>query len=393
MPWRLNGDREGLGVVAAFLAHSTFTGSWAARVPAIKHDLELTDTRLGIALAGMALGTLIGGRLGGFVTGRFDGSTVVRTGIPMFGATLVLASLAPNLPLLVAALLALGVVAAIVDVAMNVEAVVVERLRRRPLISGFHGVWSAGLMIGALGGAAAAAAGLSPLTHFAIAAVVVSAASARAFGGLPHPDHPEREADAPSAPWSFGLVLLGLIAFASFVAEGSAADWAAVYLHEHVGAGPAVAAGGFAGFSLAMAAARFAGGWLAERLGPVLLVRAACAIAAVGLALPLLIQNTLVGMVGFAMMGAGLGPIVPTAVSAAGGAGLGALQTVVAKVFTLGYVGGVVGPAVIGFVAGQTGLRLALLIPIALMVFVIITAGRLSTATGGPVTPATTSDV
>ncbi|MDX6591805.1 MAG: hypothetical protein QOJ13_1001 [Gaiellales bacterium] len=382
MPWRLQGDREGIAVVAAFLGHATITGSWAARVPAIKHDVGLSNSQLGVALAGMALGTLIGGRLGGTVARRFGGHTVVRVGVPAYGTALVAAAVAPDLAVLVAALLAFGIVAAIVDVAMNTEAVVVERMRGRPLISGFHGVWSVGLMLGALGGVAAAAAGLAPVIHFGIVAAVVAVGSAAALSGIGHPDVAEREAHHPPAPWSLGLLLLGLIAFSSFFAEGAAADWAAVYLHDHAGAGAAVAAAGFAGFSLAMAAVRFMGDWLAVKLGPVRLVRIACAIAAIGMAIALLITHPAAGVVGFAMAGAGLGPIVPTVVSAAGGARLGSLESVVSKVFTVGYVGGVVGPALIGFTAGLTGLRGALVIPIALVVLVFAVAGRLSTAAG-----------
>jgi MFS family permease len=382
MPWRLYGDREGIAVVAAFLGHATITGSWAARVPAIKHDVGLSNSELGVALAGMALGTLVGGRLGGTVARRFGGHTVVRAGVPVYGTLLVAAAVAGNLAELVAALFAFGVVAAVVDVGMNTEAVVVERMRGRPLISGFHGVWSVGLMLGALGGVAAAAAGLPPVVHFAIVAAVVAAGSAAALAGLGHPDVAEREAHHPPAPWSLGLLLLGLIAFSSFFAEGAAADWAAVYLHDDAGAGAAIAAAGFAGFSLAMAAARFLGDWLAARFGPVRLVRISTLTAAIGMAIALLIPHPAAGIVGFALAGAGLGPIVPTAVSAAGGARLGSLESVVSKVFTVGYLGGVVGPAMIGFTAGLTGLRAALVIPIALIVFVFLAAGRLSTGSG-----------
>jgi hypothetical protein len=370
-------------VVAAFLSHSAITGSFAARVPAIKQHVGLSDTQLGVALAGMALGTIAGGRLGGAVTGRFGGRTVVRAGIPAYGAALVAAGAAGNLLVLVAALMTYGLIAAVVDVAMNTEAVVVERARGRPLISGFHGVWSAGLMLGALGGVAAAAVSLEPLAHFGIVALLVSAAGAAALAGLPHPDTGERDAHAARARWSLRLLLFGLIAFSSFFAEGAAADWTAVYLHDHTSAGPALAAAGFAAFSLAMAASRFLGDWLAVHIGPVRLVRTATAAAACGMALALAVPHPATGIVGFAVAGAGLGPIVPTVVSAAGGARFGSLESVVSKVFTVGYMGGVVGPALIGFTAGFTGLRGALVIPICLVVFVFLAAGRLSTAAGG----------
>jgi len=289
-------------VVAAFLSHSAITGSWGARVPTIKQDVGLTDAQLGLALAAMAAGTLIGGRLGGLVSSTFGGRAVVRIGIPAYAIALVVAAAAGSLATLIAALLAFGIVAAVVDVAMNTEAVVVERLRGRPLISGFHGVWSVGLMLGALGGVVAAGADVEPVRQFAVVAVIVAAAYATALAGLPHPGSDARDAHADKARWSLGLVLLGLIAFSSFVAEGAAADWAAVYLHEHAGSGTAVAAAGFAGFSLAMAGSRFLGDWLAVRFGPVRLVRTACVMAATGMALALLVQEPPAGIVGFALL-------------------------------------------------------------------------------------------
>src|SRR5512138_149732 len=113
-----------VAVATAFLAHSLIAGSWASRIPAIKHSLGLSDGRLGVALFGMAAGTLIGGRLGGIVAARVGAWVVVRVGIPLFAATLVAAALVGNLAALTATMVVFGVEAAMVDVAMNAEAVV-----------------------------------------------------------------------------------------------------------------------------------------------------------------------------------------------------------------------------------------------------------------------------
>ena len=149
-------DRHGgrVAVATAFMAHSLIGGSWASRIPAIKHSLDLTDGQLGVALFGMAAGTLMGGRAGGAVAARLGPRRVVRAGMPIFAAILVVAPLAGSLAVLTATMVAFGVVAAMVDISMNAEAVVVERAAARPLMSGFHGMWSLGLLGGALGGVA-----------------------------------------------------------------------------------------------------------------------------------------------------------------------------------------------------------------------------------------------
>ena len=378
----LSGDRERVGVAVAFLGHAVIFGTWASRIPAVKHALGLSDAELGLAFFGAAAGTLIGSRLGGALTSRVRAWRVVQAGLPVLAAGLVVAALAGDQATLTAALVALGVTAAVVDVAMNSEAVVVERARGKPLMSGFHGFWSVGLMVGAVAGIGAAALDLRPAVHFALAGVIVAAGSAPFLARLPHRSVPNRTANAAGG-WSPKLVVLGLIAFCAFFAEGAAADWSAVYLRDRADAGAAVAAAAFASFSLAMATSRLAGNRLAAGFGPVRLARAASVMAGLGLALALLVPTSAAGLLGFALLGAGIAPIVPTVISAAGGARLGTPEAVVSRVFAVGYVGGIIGPALIGFTAGQIGLRAALAIPVCLIGLIAIASGRLATAAGG----------
>jgi MFS family permease len=380
----LDRHRGRVAVATAFLAHSLIAGSWASRIPAIKHSLDLSDGQLGVALFGMAAGTLAGGRVGGIVAARVGAWRVVRAGLPVFAATLVVAAIVGNLAALTATMVVFGVLAAVVDVSMNAEAVVVERAAARPLMSGFHGMWSLGLLGGAVGGVLAAATGVRPMVQFAITAVVVAAASAPILARLPHRAAPVRTAVGARDAWSLPLVVLGLIAFGSFLSEGAAADWSAVYLRDEAGATSAVAAAGFAGFSLGMVAARFAGDRVGAAVGPVRLVSVSATVAFAGLGVALAVPGAVTGIVGFGLLGLGLGPVVPTAISAAGNAGLGSLEGVVSRLFTIGYVGAVSGPALIGFASSWVGLRAALLIPLALVAGIVLSAGRLATGAGAP---------
>lgn len=379
MPWQ---HRDGRTVGAAFGLHAALYGTWAGRVPAIKHALGLSDAALGAALFGMAAGTLVGSWCGGGLARRLGPGRVVRVAMPGMAAALAASAFAGDLAGLAAALICFGTLGAIVDVAMNSSAVGVERSLRRPLMSGFHGAWSIGLLLGALGASGAAAAGAGPRAHFAVVAVLVALAGATALAGLPAPAPPAPSAANARTPWSAELVVLGAIAFCSFFAEGAAADWSAVYMHDRAGAGAAVAAAAFAGFSVAMAAARLTGDRLAASIGPVLLARRAGITAAAGLGLALAAPVPGAGIAGFALMGAGLAPIVPLAVSAAGAAAHG-VETAVSRVFLLGYSGSIAGPAAIGFAAGQVDLRTALLIPLALIACIVAGAGRVEPAARG----------
>jgi Major Facilitator Superfamily len=372
MPWQ---HRDGRTVGAAFGLHAVLYGTWAGRVPAVKHALGLSDTALGAALLAIAVGTLLGSWWGGGLARRLGPARVVRTAMPGMAAALAASAFAADLALLAAALFCFGTLGAIVDVAMNSSAVGVERSLQRPLMSGFHGAWSVGLLVGAVGASAAAAAGAGPRAHFGVVAALVAVAGLTALTGLPAPAAPPAPAPDARTAWSLEIVVLGAIAFCSFFAEGAAADWSAVYMHDRAGAGAAVAAATFAGFSVAMAAARLTGDRLAAAIGPAHLARRAGLTAAAGLGLALAVPVPGAGIAGFALMGAGLAPIVPLVVSAAGAAAHG-VETAVSRVFLLGYSGSIAGPAAIGFAAGHVALRTALLIPFALIVCIVAGAGR-----------------
>jgi fucose permease len=249
-------------------------------------------------------------------------------------------------------------------------------------MSSLHGVWSLGGVVVGLVAAGAAQAGASPRLHFGAVAVVLAAASAPFLGGLlpltgePQPLHTRPTDNARRWRWPAQVALLGVIAFAAFVAEGSAADWSAVYLHDNLDTGAGVAASGFVVFSLAMAACRFRADRLSARFGPVAVIRAGSLVAAVGLAVGLTIQTAASGLIAFALLGAGLAPVVPITISAAGNTPGEQTGTLVARVMSLGYTGGVIGPLMIGFAATSVGLRAALLIPAVLALVIASVAGR-----------------
>ena len=171
-----------------------------------------------------------------------------------------------------------------------------------------------------------------------------------------------------------------MIAFCSFFGEGSASDWSAVYLTDELDAGPALAATAFAAFSVAMAGARFATDPLRERFGADLLVRASGLLAACGLAVALLVDRPGAAIAGFALLGAGLAPIVPIAFSAAGAVSRQATGRNVGRVATIGYAGSVTGPIVIGWLSQATSLRFALSLTAVLALVTAAAAGVVRSA-------------
>ena len=352
-------------VATAFFVHAMITGSFAGRVPAIKHGLGVTDAQLGVALFAAALGTLIGGRVGGVLAARFGPRRMVRLGMPVVAALLVATALAGSLAVIAVVLLVYGIVAASVDVCTNAEAVVVEREHGRPLMSGFHGMWSTGLLAG--GAVAIAGGGGRSQPDRALRAGRRRGRSwsrRRCWRGCRGASR-RRPSASRADRWSGAVIVLGLIAFCSFFAEGAAADWSAVYLHDRAGAGPALAAAAFASFSLAMAASRLAGDALgaARRAGaagprrqPRLGRRPRAGPARAG-------ARRRPGRLRPARASA-WGPVVPTVISAAGRCARWAPPRASSRASSRWATPAPsIGPAVIGFAAGQVGLRAALVIP------------------------------
>jgi MFS family permease len=369
-------------VSAAFLIHSTVSGTWAARLPAIKQSLELSDGELGTALVGLAVGLVVGTRLAGAPVDRFGSRPVMRVGFPLLAASLLLPALADSLVGLFLSLLVLGLASGALDVAMNAQGIEVERRLGRPILSGLHGLWSVGLGIGAGAAALAAAIEADPLAHFAVVAALLAIAALVFLRGLlrvqaAHPDSPDSPA---GVRWTPALALLGVIAFCSFVGEGSASDWSAVYMTQELSASPALGAVAFAAFAVTMAVARFAADPLRGRLGNVVLVRGGSLIAAAGLGLALLVHEQAAAIAGFALLGLGLAPVVPIAFSAAGDLDPRATGRLVGRVATVGYVGSVAGPIMIGWLAEATSLRAAL--GIVVLLALAITASARATASG-----------
>jgi MFS family permease len=348
----------------------------------------LSDGELGTALVGLAIGLVVGTRVAGAPIDRFGSRPFMRAGFPLMGASLLLPGLAGSGLGLFASLLVLGIASGALDVAMNAQGIEVERVVGKPILSGLHGLWSVGLGVGAGAAALAAAAGLDPLPHFAIVAAVLILASVVLLRGL----LPEREqlraevvADAAQAHaasvtavvrWTIPLALLGLITFCSFVGEGSASDWSAVYMTQELGSSQALGALAFAAFAVTMATMRFLADSLRGRYGKVTLVRAGSLVAAAGMAFGLLVHEPAAAIVGFALLGLGLAAVVPIAFRAAGDLDPRATGRLVGRVATVGYVGTVVGPIAIGWLAQATSLRSALGLVVVLAVTIAAVSGR-----------------
>jgi len=358
-----------------FLVCGMGMSAWAPMVPYAKARLGLDDAQLGLALLALGGGSMLSMPFVGWLAHRLGNRTVIVTAGLLTCLALPLLASVTSMAGLVVALLYFGVALGAVDVAMNAHAVDVERLDGGRLMSGFHGLFSVGGLMGA-----ATMSGLLALgTPLIIAATMMALPLAMLVLWL-RSDLLDNAVDASSSQrGSFRMPpalvwLLGLLCFASFLAEGAMLDWSAVFLRDFRGVMPASSGFGYACFSVAMASGRLVGDRFIARCGPVLAVRAGAGLAAGGFLLTAMTPGVLPALIGFVMIGLGASNIVPVLFSAAGRLPGTSPAIAIATATTLGYAGLLCGPAIIGFVAHASSLPVAFAAVAALLALVVISA-------------------
>lgn len=359
-------------ITGVFFLNGLCFSAWYARVPAIQQQLELSPGELGIALFGAPAGLLAAQPLAGALTVR-HGSRPLVAAAPLYLSAVVLPALAVDMVTLLLALIAVGAANGVLDIAMNTQGVAVERKLGTRLFSSLHAAFSFGVLAGAGSAAAVAAAGVDPLPHLAVDGAVSAALAVVLARGL------VRDEGRPEGPRfarpSRRLAALGVIAFCALMAEGAVFDWSGVYLADEAGAAAGVAPLGLTAFSLTMGVGRLVGDALAERIGAGAAVRGGALVAALGLGLALSFPEPVVAIAGFTVMGAGLSVVFPLALRAAGMHG-DAGGPSLAAVSTVGYVGFLAGPPLIGSLADASSLRAALALVCGLCVAAAVSARR-----------------
>ncbi|MFK3676642.1 hypothetical protein ACI2IP_02860 [Microbacterium sp. NPDC090218] len=365
------------------------TAVWGAGLPALDARLDLGPATIGAMLLLVAGGALVTMRLAGRV--HRSGGWMLSLALPSAGIALVVAGSAPTSVVLFLAAALFGLSCGVVNVALSSEAMAVESAIGRPVIARMHGFWTLGAAGGGMLLAAALNAGLDSRIAISGAAGVIVLTSLgigpriRA-GAAAHPSRPPvPETSAASASASSAqisrlhLAALGLVGAAVFLTEGAATDWSGVHTTRMLGADPAIGSVVYGVFFSAMTVVRFCGDALRRRLGPVRTVRITMSVAVAGYALVLATglvptEPTVIvtAVIGWALAGAGSALVWPIVIGHLATAG--ETRRNLAFVTMISYGGGLLGPAVIGFLAQATSLSIALVLPAALALLVAVAA-------------------
>ena len=355
--------RAPLSTRIAFLITGLAMSAWAPLIPYAKARLAISESTLGLLILCFGIGSLIAMPVTGGLVGRYGCRRIITCSLLLMCVSLVCLAISPGIPGMALNLLIFGMTLGATDVAMNMQAVIVEKASGRSMMSGFHGFYSLGGIFGAAIMSALLWLGLSPFYSLLLLAAALLLMLGYCSPDLLGADTTNSEQASEKQPFfvmPHGKVLLvGSLCFIAFLAEGAVLDWSALFLTSVRAIDPVYAGLGFACFSIAMTIGRFTGDKIVSHLGGTRVVLAGGICAAAGLLLVVFVPYSAAAFIGFALVGAGASNIVPVLFTAAGNQQSMPVGLAIASVVSMGYAGLLAGPAVIGFVADASSLGVA----------------------------------
>ncbi len=371
-------ERRAIGAV--FLLFGADTGTFASRLPWIADRLHLTSGILGLSVGlMMAIGAVVTIPFAARLVHRQGARASTRVLITATGAMLALPAFAPNAFVLSAVMLVTGAVYGTCDNAVNAQGVEAERRIGRSIMSGLHGMWSLGVLAGALIGSLAAREDVDPRVQFAVVGAVIAVGGIVATSWFVSTPATTTSADveAPRFVWPRGIILLiGLVGFAAIFVETAGNDWSAVYMHWVLHASQAKAALATGVFAGSMATGRLVGDAVIRRTGPRLCVQICGLLGTAGCLLVAVSASTGAALAGFLLIGIGVSVVIPLVFAAAGNSGPSPALGV-AGVATVSYGAGLAAPSAMGGIADVSSLRVAFAVAALLACAVVVGAGLL----------------
>jgi MFS family permease len=336
--------------------------SWASRIPSIQQKLGFSDAVLGLVLFAMPVGLMVSLPIAGWLIAKEGSRKVIVAALLLYSVTLVGLGWAQNVLQLSLCLFVFGFASNTANISVNTQAVGVEALYGKSIMASFHGLWSLAGFAGAAIGTFMIGLGIVPGQHFILVMAVGVAGAAICSRYLLAEDHNVNPDQPIFVKPDKELLTLGLIAFFSLICEGAMFDWSGVYFKKIVQPAPELVGAGYTAFMSTMALGRFGADWFKSRYGLRRTLQLSGLLTAVGLLLAVGLPMFVTAVLGFLLVGFGVSSVVPLVYSAAGKSKTMSPGSALAAVSTIGFLGFLLGPPMIGLVAGATSLRVSFIL-------------------------------
>ena len=374
-----------LRVYAAFFVYSFCMGSIFPRLPDIQRAMGVAEGALGLALIGAALGTLITLTFAGGFIERIGHRRALLTALPLLSLFYALAVWAPSPLTLFLLLLPVGLTIGVIEIIVNLEADRVEHAIGRRIMNRAHGFWSIGFFSAGLIGSLVAQTGLSPQLHLMIMVPVIFAATALLMGRFEAAEHRSggsTDRGPRFARPTLAILILVCVTMSAMIMEGAGIDWSAIYMRDVFGSEPFLAGLAVALGAGAQALMRFLADGFVDRSNPVTVARVLLTVLGAGALLVFFANAPWMALAGFVLMGLGTSAIFPLAMSAAAQRTDRPAAVNVAALAQISFVGFLLGPPLLGFVAEHFGIRWAFGLGLPLVALSLLVAGALTPRLG-----------
>ncbi|MDE3211725.1 MAG: MFS transporter [Bacteroidota bacterium] len=345
-----------------FFSYGFIFATWASRIPAIQQQLHLSDPQLGTVLLSMPVGSFLALPFSGYLASRHGSRIVVIGAALCYALLLITIGNSAGRWMLAVCLFLFGAASNMLNIAINTQVIELEKRMGRVIISSFHGIWSVAGLLAAAAGSVFIARSVSVSRHFLEIGVPSFLLSLIASTFLVRDMPRARERRSVFTIPEKSMMGLGLIAFSSLICQGAMFDWSGVYFRKVIQADKDHIGLGYTTFMISMTAVRFITDWLHHKLGFKKLLVICGILATSGLVLVCALPHLWTATLGLFLVGLGVSPAVPLVFSAAGKSKTMPPAVAIAAVSSIGMIGLMIGPPLIGFVAGLTSLRISFLI-------------------------------
>jgi len=369
-----------VAVSAIFFMHGLCFASWASRIPSIQEKLNLSASALGAILFALPVGFFVSLPFAGWLVGILKSKRVVILSAIFYSLSLLSIGAASSTFALFGCLFSFGFFANLLNIAINTQAVAVEGLYQKKIMASFHGLWSLAGFVGAALGTWMMGHAIVPFQHYIVIAVLFGVVNIVCAFYLVTKDEATGEKRPLFAMPDKSLLSLGIIAFCSMMVEGAMFDWSGLYFIQVVHVKPAYTGLGYTIFMVAMAGMRFLADGFSDRFGLKRILQVSGLLATAGLFLAVLLPQLVPSTTGFFLIGMGVSSVVPMVYSAAGKSKSLSPGTALTAVSSMGFIGLLIGPPIIGFIAEATNLRMSFLTITIMSIAVIVFASRMTTS-------------
>jgi MFS family permease len=351
-----------IAVSSLFFLSGLCFSSWASRIPTIQTNLRLSDGGLGTILLALPVGLMMSLPLAGYLVAKFGSRIIVISSAILYACTLPFIGFAQQSWQLMTVLFMFGLGGNLLNIAMNTQGVGVEAIYSRSIMASFHGIWSLAGFTGAAIGTLMISHHIAPYYHFLIISAMALLIVLCAWSYTLVTDTNVNIDQPIFAKPDKSLLNLGTIAFCCMICEGAMFDWSGVYFQNVVKAKAAWIGAGYTAFMSTMAAGRFVADWLVTHFGIKRVLQASGVVIATGLSVAIILPDIATSIAGFILVGAGVSSVVPLVYSAAGKSKKVSPGVALAAVSTIGYLGFLIGPPIIGFIAQAGSLRVSFIL-------------------------------